>query len=238
MTSIGIAPKGLEELESDRESAEFFAKDLQNGFAYCKVVTDKKGKPVDYIYVYVNDAYLEITGSKREFVLGKRATELFPTLVNDPVDWIGKYGKVAITGEPERFEAMLQFRNVWYSVYVYSPRKGYFAVIFDDVTDRKKVEEAMQTTLDRFYSSLSVMYGAILLVSAQGTVEFANQAFCDYFLLKESPSELTGLSSDVIIEKIKNAYLHSDEEVSRIKAIVTAGKPVVGEEVALKGNRD
>ena len=354
MTSIGKAPDGLEELESDRKSAEFFAKDLQNGFAYCKIVTDRNGKPVDYVYVYVNDAYVEITGSKREVVLGKRATELFPTLVNDPVDWIGKYGKVAITGEPTRFDAMLQFRKVWYSLSVYSPKRWYFAVIFDDVTDRKKAEEALErsnqktneilesikdyfysldrdwnfiyvnklvatllgkdpkdlighniwkifpkglgtafeenyraamenrqtrrfetpgfhasawlmitvfpsvdgisamasditerkkaeetlkTTLDRFYGSLSSMHGAILLVSPAGSVEFANQSFIEYFNLKESTSELRGLSSEEVIQKIKSGYLNPEQAAIRISEIVANGKPVIGEEVAMQNGR-
>ncbi len=134
--------------EAERKIAEFFAKDLQDGFAYCKAVTDKNGKPIDYIYIYANDAYVKITGSKREVVLGKRATELFPTLVNDPEDWINRYGTVAITGEPVRFEALLQFRNVWYSLFVYSPKKGYFAVLFDDITERKKAEAESRIMLE------------------------------------------------------------------------------------------
>ena len=50
-----------------------------------------------------------------------------------------------------------------------------------NVTDRKRAEAALQTTLQRFYSTLSSMYGSILLVSNEGRVEFANQSFCDLF---------------------------------------------------------
>ena len=110
-------------------------------------------------------------------------------------------------------------------------------VVGHDVTERKNAEEALKTTLDRFYTILSNMHGAILLVSPEGNVEFANQSFCDYFSLNESPSELKGLNSEEIIGKIKNSYLHPDQEVTRIEKLVAAGKPMIGEEVAMKGNR-
>ena len=219
------------------EQLEALFSNLLDSFIYGKIVLDKEGKPIDWIFLDVNDSYGQVVGLKRDQIIGKRVSELYPDEHNDPVDWISKYGHVALTGEPLHFEGYRQSLKKWLHVSSYSPKKGYFIAIFDDVTERKKAEEAMRATLDRFYNSLSRMYGAILLVSAQGTVEFANQAFCDYFLLKESPAELKNLSSEAIIEKIKDAYLHPDEEVFRMKEIVTAGKPVMGEEIALKGNR-
>ena len=186
----GGSADNLAELESDRKSAEFFAKNLQNGFAYCKVVTDKNGKPVDYVYVYVNDAYIDITGSKREVVLGKRAVELFPTLVNDPADWISKYGKVAMTGKPVRFEALLQFRNVYYSLFVYSPRKGYFAVIFDDVTSRKKAEHALECSNQKTIQILESIKDYFYSLDRDWNFIYVNKQAAT--LLGKDPEELVG----------------------------------------------
>ena len=55
---------------------------------------------------------------------------------------------------------------------------------------------------------LSGMYPSILLVTEDGLIEFANQAFCDYFDLEESPGDLVGLTSPEMIEKISR-YLSS-----------------------------
>jgi PAS domain S-box-containing protein len=106
-----------------------------------------------------------------------------------------------------------------------------------DVTDRRKAEEDRQKTLNRFYSCLSGLHGSILLVSKDGRVEFANTSYGDYFGLKESPSEVIGFSSEEIIGKIKDSFLYPDQQANRIREIIAAGKPVVGEEVAMKGNR-
>ncbi|MGZ7070122.1 MAG: PAS domain S-box protein, partial [Methanobacterium sp.] len=106
-----------------------------------------------------------------------------------------------------------------------------------DITEHKRAGKLLQTTLQRFYSILSGMYGAILLVSDNGQVEFANQAFCDFFNLDESPEGLVGLNSGEMIEKIKNGYVHPNEAVIRISEIVDRGQPVKGEEVNLKNGR-
>ena len=104
-----------------------------------------------------------------------------------------------------------------------------------EVIERTRAEKAVQTTSQRFYTVLSSMYAALLLVTDEGRVEFANQTFCDYFDLNDSPADLVGLSSSEILAKIGKAYLYPDEAMARIKEIVNIGKPVKGEEVAMRG---
>ena len=104
--------------------------------------------------------------------------------------------------------------------------------IIHDITDNE-----LQNTLKRFYTILSSMYGAILLVSDNNQVEFVNQAFCDFFKLNESPKDLMGLNDYEIIEKIKNMYSNPDEAILRISDIVSNGKPVKGEEIDLQDGR-
>jgi len=106
-----------------------------------------------------------------------------------------------------------------------------------DITERKRAEEVLQTTLQRFYTVLSSMHSAILLVTDEGQVEFANQAFCDYFGLQDSPSDLRRLNAHEMIEKTRTAYLHPDEAIARIKEILDQKESVIGEEVGMRGGR-
>jgi signal transduction histidine kinase len=99
--------------------------------------------------------------------------------------------------------------------------------------ERERAESVLQATLQRFYVVLSGMYPAILLVTDEGRVEFANQAFCDRFGLEDATADLVGLASGVMIEKIKHSYRHPDEAVARIEEIVDRGHPVTGEELAM-----
>ena len=110
-------------------------------------------------------------------------------------------------------------------------------VVVHDITERKRATDILRTTVQRFFTVLSSMYASILLVADNGRVEFANQAFCDLFGLKGSAAELTGLTSAETIERIKDAYLRPNEEVTRIREIVGRGQPVRGEEIAMRGDR-
>ena len=113
----------------------------------------------------------------------------------------------------------------------------YFLTHVVDITERKQAEEAVRTTLQRFYQVLSNMYSAILLVSADERIEFANPAFCDYFALPEAPDALVGLSAGEMIARIKERYLHPDDAMIRIRAILAQGLPVHGEEVAMRDGK-
>ena len=108
---------------------------------------------------------------------------------------------------------------------------------FEDITGGKKAEDQLRTTLQRSYAILSSLNAGILLVTDEGRTEYANQAFCNLFNLKDAPQELVGLDSQEIIGKIKDSYLHPDEEVARIEEIVNQGQPVKGQEVSLQGGK-
>jgi PAS domain S-box-containing protein len=113
---------------------------MMNGFAYHKVLFDDHGKPVDYMYLEVNDAFEKMTGLKKEDVVGKRVTELIPGVEHEQAGWIEKYGSVALTGKPIRFENYSEGLRRWYSVSAYSLGTPYFATVFEDITARKQAE--------------------------------------------------------------------------------------------------
>ena len=95
---------------------------------------------MDYIFLEVNEAFERLTGLKRKNILGKPVTEALPGIENDPADWIGVYGRVALTGEPTKFENYNQALGKWFLVSSYSPKQGYFVATFEDITERHKLE--------------------------------------------------------------------------------------------------
>ena len=106
-----------------------------------------------------------------------------------------------------------------------------------DITNRKKAEEILQTTLLRFYKILSSMSASVLLVTAQNKVEFVNQEFCDYFYLNEKPEYFIGCTSLNMNQMIKSAYRNPEEAFIRIKEIVNNYKPIHGEEVLMRNGK-
>jgi len=137
-------------------------------------------------------------------------------------------------GETCEFDVLCPAGRTFSFAMAPSTRAGQLNLYARDITERKRAESALQTALQRFYDVLSSMYSAVLLVTDEGRVEFANQAFCDRFGLQDSPTDLVECGSRDMVEKIKNAYLHPDEAVARIRAILDRGQPVRGEEVVMR----
>ncbi len=130
-------------LKRTEEKLQSLFNNMSEGFAYHRIVLDDKGRPCDYVFLEVNGAFERLTGLKDKNIRGKRVTEILPEIDKNPTDWIGKYGKVALTGKPAKFESYSEALQKWYSVSAFSPHKGYFAVTINDITEQKRAEESL-----------------------------------------------------------------------------------------------
>lgn len=133
----------LHDITEQKQSEEKYRSlfdNMQNSFALYKIVLNKNMIPIDYTFIEVNDTFTEHTGLERKKIIGKKVTEILPDIVKDPADWIGVYGKVALTGKEIKFEQYSDSLKRWYSVTAYSPKKNYFATLFIDISKRKQAD--------------------------------------------------------------------------------------------------
>jgi two-component system CheB/CheR fusion protein len=114
---------------------------MTEGFSLHEIITDPEGKPIDYTFIEINPAFETLTGLERDAVIGRRVTEVLPGI--EPY-WVERFGQVALTGTPARFENYAAPLGRWYEVLAYSTGLRQFAVVFVDVTKRKLAEEALQ----------------------------------------------------------------------------------------------
>jgi PAS domain-containing protein len=134
---IDVSKGFLEELGVNSQQFKILFDNLPQAVVVYKMVYDQKGKPVDFIPLESNRVNDNIHSFKRERI-GKRATEFNPKIKDDPVDWIGVYGRVATTCVPEYFETYCKPDDKWYQIYIYSPKKTFFVSVFMDITEQKK----------------------------------------------------------------------------------------------------
>ena len=84
----------------------------------------------------------------------KKLTEAIPGIKESNPELFEIYGKVALTCQEERFEIFFKPLSLWLYVSVYCPQKGYFAAVFEDITERKKTEETLRK-LNRHLRAIS-----------------------------------------------------------------------------------
>jgi two-component system, chemotaxis family, sensor kinase Cph1 len=128
---------------------------MNEGVALHKVLYDQAGKAVDYIIMDVNPSYEEILGLKREDVIKRKASEIYGT-VNPP--YLDTYSMIAETGNTKSFETYFEPMGRHFSISVFSPKQGEFATIFEDITERKLEEDALQESEQRFRTVADFTY--------------------------------------------------------------------------------
>ena len=130
--------------EAVRESEEHFRslfENMREGVACCKMLFDGD-EPQDFVYQSVNAAFEQLTGLKD--VAGRRVSEVIPGIRESNPELFAIYGRVTLTGKPEKFETYVEPLDIWFSVSVYSPQAEHFVAVFDNITERKRAEAAIQ----------------------------------------------------------------------------------------------
>jgi len=146
---------------------------MLNGFALCKLLTDKEGNPVDYIFLEVNRAFEKINSMKKEEVINKKISEVFK--FKDIPD-LEKYAQVALQGKKKFFETHIPRYGKYFKVASYSPKKGYFVTIFEDITQRRIAEQKIQELNEK-----------LNLLLEQWTRELIKEQNYTNYLLENSP---------------------------------------------------
>lgn len=115
---------------------------MDEAFGVVEVILDADGTPVDYRFEEVNDA-LEIQSGLVD-AAGKTIREMVPDI--EP-HWIERYGRVALTRQPARFVEHSAAMGYWWDVYaapIGEPEELRIAIIFTDITARKKAEDDLR----------------------------------------------------------------------------------------------
>ena len=167
------------ELKSSERKYKRLFDFMINGLALHEIITDDQDQPVDYRYIEVNKSFEALTGLQAKTTIGKTVRELIPGIEEDPFDWIGKYGQVALAGKEMRVEQYAEPLNRWYNINAYSPQKGQFATIVEEITDRKQMELALKETNSSLEDLVYVTSHDLQapLVSLEG---YASELLADY----------------------------------------------------------
>lgn len=111
---------------------------LDEAFCVIEVLFDQADHPIDYRFLKVNRVFEEQTGIINP--LGRTMREIAPKHENQ---WFEIYGRVARTGEAQRFEHAAEAFGKFYDIYAFrigDPQEAQVAILTKDIAERKKRE--------------------------------------------------------------------------------------------------
>lgn len=138
ITDRRLAEEALQ--ESERLYRSLF-NNMLNGFCELRLVYDENEIPYDAVFVEVNEVFGQMFGVSRDNIVGRNSSETLPVIKEK---WLEQLGTVAANGANVHFDEYMAAYNKWFSVVMYSPRRGFVIVAFDDITNRKRAEASQR----------------------------------------------------------------------------------------------
>jgi PAS domain S-box-containing protein len=180
--------------ESEKRYRSLF-NSMTEGFALHEIICDDQGQPCDYRFLDVNPAFEQMTGLKRSKVLGRTHNEVLP---GDDPRWVTEFGAVALTGKSVRFQNYSPALKRHYDVSAYRPAPLQFAVVFTDITERKRTEEALRESESRLRNITDNSTDPIFMKDRDSRMLLANPATLAVF--QKRAEEVLGKTDEEIYD--------------------------------------
>lgn len=182
----------------DDEEAKYRAlfNSIDEGIVISELLYNEAGQPVDLLVLETNASFERLMQAKTSLV-GKRALEIFP---DAEASWFEAYGQVVETGQSLRSENYLASLDRWFDLYI--ARLGEagdhrFVIVFNDISERKRVEEDLRRSEGRLRLIIENARGyAIFTTDADGIVTSWNPGAAEIFGWSET--EILGQNAEVL----------------------------------------
>lgn len=162
---------------------------MDEGFALCELVRDGEGKAVDYRILEVNRAYEKHAGVAPAEVVGRLRSESGPALNPRMLE---ACTRVVETGSPIRLEQHNEGLGRWIRVGLFPHSGDRFAKLFEDISERKRADEALKKSETRYRQIVETAQEGIWMIDAVDRTVFVNKKMAE--MLGCGVEELMGRS--------------------------------------------
>ena len=127
----------------------------------------------DLRFTYVNKAAEKIWNMSRADLIGRRIDEVFESLIDTS---LSKFNRVLMDQAPQHYEVYSKVALRWGDMSVYYPTSDGISVYFRDTTERKKAEEMLRQSENKFRTLSDASPALIWHSNANGEKHFCEPA--------------------------------------------------------------
>ncbi|MDD5129440.1 MAG: PAS domain S-box protein [Candidatus Omnitrophica bacterium] len=222
---IGKLRKTEEALYASKMQFQELFNNMGNGVA----IYEARDGGSDFILININRSGEQISKIQREQAVGRSVLEVFPGVKK--LGLFDVFCQVWKTGQPQRYpvsfyqdERMAQ----WVENYVYKIPSGEIVAVYDDVTERKRFEDALQESEERFMALFDNINMGVSIIDTNYKIIKVNKYHARLF--KKDPRDFENKECFRAYEKRQSVCAHCPG------AIVMKGLPAP--EVETRGIRD
>ena len=171
-TDISARMEALQDLQESEQKTSMLIQSMGQGFVLCEILFDAQKNPYDYRILNVNEAFLHIVGASRKTLIGKTMKELMPEIEDD---WMDNNAKVALQKKSQTFEAYNTVLDKFLTTSSYCPAEGQLAMIMEDISERKKLEQQLHYEKELFETTLLSVGDGVISTDNQARIQFMNK---------------------------------------------------------------
>jgi PAS domain S-box-containing protein len=109
--------------------------------AHHRIITDSIGRPIDFEFLELNEAFEELVDASSDELTGRKASKMLPGHPLTGVEQLRLYGEVIADKKPKSFEYRCGNRKRWFEVHIWAgPEENCFTTQHFDITDRVILE--------------------------------------------------------------------------------------------------
>lgn len=128
---------------------------MTEAFCLVQLLIDNDGNPVDYKVHDINPAFEKLTRLTRPIVVGKKGSSF---MFDVEGVWLKRYKQVSLSKQPLRFEEYEPRIKKWLDIKVFPLQEdNLFAVLFDDITERKIAVAAHEENMEKYRTLFEVI---------------------------------------------------------------------------------
>ncbi|MFA5414313.1 MAG: PAS domain-containing protein [Methanoregula sp.] len=199
-----------EELRESEQRFHSLFDNMIEGHALHEIILDGNGQATEYRILDVNAAFEKLLNIHRKDVIGKLSCDVYR--VSEP-PYLNIYALVASSGQAKIFETFFPPMEKHFMISVYSPKKGQFATVFEDITARARAESALRES-EQFLDNIVEQIPDMIFVKDAENLRFVRSNKAGEDLLGYSREELLGKNDyDFFPKEQADNFIENDREV-------------------------